>query len=230
MGNKLATLQKIPLFFGLSEASLSRLEALVRERALERDQLVIRQSEPGNSMFVILEGRVKVSLHGDDGKEVILSVLKAGDFFGEMSLLDGQPRSANVSTLEPTRLLVLERSALLQILKHEPEVGLTILAEMSRRLRVADQNIKSLALLDVYGRVARAIRVLCREEGKQAGTNVIIENRPTHQDLAARAGTSRETVSRIVGDLIRAGFITMDAKRLIVHDEFLHETEDHDSL
>lgn len=228
MGTTLETLQKIPLFAGLSDDNTRRLLTLVREKQVERDEQIIRQSDPGSSMFVILDGRVKVSLHGEDGKEVILTVLKTGDFFGEMSLLDGQPRSATVRSLESTRLLVLERTALLQILKHEPEVGLTILAEMSRRLRIADQNIKSLALLDVYGRVARALRMLCREEGVQAGTNVVIENRPTHQDLAARAGTSRETVSRIVGDLIRAGFITMDTRRLIVHNEFLSETDNPD--
>ncbi len=215
----------IPLFQNLDDKAAMAIAKVVQEKQIKRDETILRQSESGYSMFIILDGRVKVVLFGEDGKEVILSTLKTGDFFGEMSLLDGQTRSATIIATEDTRLLELQREGFLEALKLQPELGLAILGEMSRRLRIADQNIKSLALLDVYGRVARALRLLSRDEGTQAGMNIVIESRPTHQELAARAGTSRETVSRVIGDLIRAGFITMDGRRLIIHNEFLDEQE-----
>lgn len=218
--------RQVTVFEDLSDESIEVLAKVLERRSFRKDALILQQSEPGNSMFFIVEGRCKVALYGEDGKEVILSSLRAGDFFGEMSLLDGQPRSASVIATEDTELFELHREGFLQAMHLQSELVIRILLVMSRRLRVADQNIKSLALLDVYGRVARALRVLSREEGSQAGSNVIIEKRPSHQDLAAMAGTSRETVSRVLGDLIRAGFISMDGKRLIIHDEFLEDSED----
>lgn len=219
--------RQVPIFADMSSESVGILAKILKRRSFPKDALMIQQAETGNSMFFIANGKVKVVMFGEDGREVILSSLRDGDFFGEMSLIDGQPRSASVVATEDTTLFELPRDGFLQALRLQSELMVKIMLEMSRRLRVADQNIKSLALLDVYGRVARALRILCRDEGQQAGSNVIIEKRPPHQDLAAMAGTSRETVSRVLGDLIRAGFLSLDGKRLIVHDEFL---EDSDSL
>lgn len=215
------TLRDLGFFQDIEEAALREIAQITSLQTVERDEMIVRQNDPGDCMYIIASGRVKVVLFGDDGKEVHLATLRQGDFFGEMSLLDANPRSATVIATETVDLIILKRESLLESLRSIPEIALHILSEMSRRLRIADQNIQSLALLDVYGRVARSILILIRQDGIQAGSNVIIEQRPTHQELAAMASASRETVSRIMADLVRAGLITIDGHRLIVHDAFL---------
>lgn len=205
---------------------MDKLVGLSDERTYAKDEIILQQDEPGDALFLILEGRVKVVLYGEDGKEVILSTLKDGDFFGEMALLDGGPRSASVVALESSRLVRLRRRSFMDFLREHPDMALRLLEELSHRLRTADGKIGSLALMDVYGRVARALRDLAASEGKQAGRNVVIERRPTQQDLAAMVGTSRETVSRVLSDFARSGFLTLDGKRLILHDQFNEELRD----
>lgn len=221
MKSKREILKNIALFANWSEEELGKLVDLADERTYGRDEVILQQDEPGDALYVILGGRVKVVLYGEDGKEVILSTLRDGDFFGEMALLDGGPRSASVVALEESRLVRLRRRPFLDFLRAHPDMALKILEELSQRLRLADGKIGSLALLDVYGRVAGALRELARTEGVQAGRNVVIERRPTQQELAAMVGTSRETVSRVLNDFARSGFLTLDGKRLILHDEFV---------
>jgi len=222
---KRESLAGVALFANLDENGLTQLAQVADEKTFARDSVILQQEAPGNALFVIVQGRVKVVLYGEDGREVILSTLHDGEFFGEMSLLDGKPRSASVVAVEPTVLLRLRRDAFQALLRKNPDIALKILEALSLRLRSADSRIGSLALLDVYGRVARALRELVQREGKAAGSNVILERRPTHQDLAAMAGTSRETVSRVLGDFVRSGLVTLDGRRMILHDEFLDSTE-----
>lgn len=218
-----AAFTQASLFTTLSDDDVERLLKIAEERHAERDEFILHQNEPGDALYVIISGRVKVVLYGEDGKEVILSTLRAGDFFGEMALIDGRPRSASVVAVEPTHLVRLRRAPFLAFLREYPEMSLRMLEALSLRLRMADGKIGSLTLMDVYGRVARVLRELAMQEGKQAGSNVIIGHRPTHQELAAMAGTSRETVSRVLNDFARSGLMTIDGKRLILHDEFLDE-------
>jgi CRP/FNR family transcriptional regulator, cyclic AMP receptor protein len=209
-------LQRVNIFDNLPEGELETLSECLIRRTYLRDNTIVSQSDPGDSMFIIEQGRVKVVLYGEGGREVILTVFRDGDFFGEMSLLDGQSRSANVIAMEDSHLLILERGAFLSHLRAHPQTALNILAVMSQRLRRADEIIGNLALLDVYGRLGRLLQDMAQREGKPAPGGVIIAQRPTHQELASMIGTSRETVSRVLSDFQRQGLIATEGKSLFI--------------
>ncbi len=217
--NSRELIKKIAIFSDLSEPDVDRLSALLQEVLYSKDEIILHKEDPGDSLFIIRQGRVKVVLYGDDGREVILSILKEGDFFGEMSLLDGEPRSASVVSMEEADLYILKRDDFLQTLMERPGMALRILVELSRRLRVADEKIGSLALLDVYGRIAGALLQIARTEGKVDGDRIIIDERPTQQDIASMAGASRETVSRVLNDLVKSGLISMEGKKVIINKD-----------
>jgi CRP-like cAMP-binding protein len=188
-----------------------------------RDTLVFGQDDAGDAMFIIAKGRVKVVLYGESGKEVTLSVFKQGDFFGEMSLLDDLPRSANVVTLEPASLLILKREAFRRHLQENPTTAFNVMAELCRRLRKADEIISNLALLDVYGRVARVLMQLAETDGEPVEGGILIRKRPTQQDIASMVSTSRETVSRALSEFQRRGLLEMDGKKIVLHPQFYRE-------
>ncbi|MBI5495434.1 MAG: Crp/Fnr family transcriptional regulator [Deltaproteobacteria bacterium] len=220
MANHRELLRKVSIFAALSDKELDVLAAGTVERSFEKDALIVGAEDPGDALFIIGAGKVKVVLYGESGREVILSVLKEGDFFGEMSLLDNQPRSANVRAIEPTRALVLSRDAFHQVLRGGPQMAIPILAELSRRLRRADESIGNLALLDVYGRVARFLLDLGKHDGVQREDGLEIRERPTQQHIAAMVGTSRETVSRALNEFQRRGLIEMDGKYILLKPGF----------
>ncbi len=214
---KAQLLEKVSIFTQLSPAEINDLVFLISVKEYPKDTPVLHQMDPGDSMFIIASGKVKVSRYGEDGREIILSTLGPGEFFGEMSLLDSEPRSADVTTKEDSVLLVLKRDDLLGHLKKFPSVAIGVLVEMSRRLRRADEKIGNLALLDVYGRVARVLLDISETEGVVTENGIVIENRPTHQEIAAMIGTSRETVSRVLSDLAKDGYLTIQGKRIVIH-------------
>jgi CRP-like cAMP-binding protein len=222
-GTFLELLRETPLFSTTPEETLSWLSRQAVTRSYEPNQAIVYQNEPGNAFYIILAGRVKVVLRGEEGKEVILTTLGRGEFFGEMAVVDGLPRSASVIAIEPTKLLIITREVFLTLIQRTPELALSFIRELSRRLRLADAKIESLALLDVYGRVARVLREIGEKEGRKEGNEIIIEKRPTQTEIAAMAGTSRETVSRILSDFIRSGYISIEGKKLILHEP--HETK-----
>jgi len=213
----IALLKEIPIFSDLNEEEIKEIFNISSIKKFEKNDVVLLQHEPGDSLFILLQGKVKVVLFSKDGKEVILSTLSRGDYFGEMSLLDGKPRSASVIASEDSEFIILKREKFIKLIKNYPNIALKLLSEFSRRLRTADKKISSLALMDVYGRVARAIMELAEKDGIKEGNNYIIE-RPTHQNLANMAGTSRETVSRVLRDFIQSGYISIEGKNLIIHD------------
>ncbi|HUL59129.1 MAG TPA: Crp/Fnr family transcriptional regulator [Anaeromyxobacteraceae bacterium] len=215
-------LRNVSIFADLDPASLSALEARAEARAFEPGALVVSEEDPGDALFVLAAGKVKVVLYGDSGREIILSIFKTpGDFFGEMSLLDDEPRSANVVAAERSTLLVLSRDAFRAHIAAQPRTALRVLAELSRRLRRADGIIGNLALLDVYGRLAGKLRELAEAEGEETEEGLLVRQRPTQAEIAATIGTSRETVSRALSELVRRGDIAMSGKRLLVRRTFL---------
>lgn len=220
MNNHRELLRKVSIFSGMTDKDLDLLAAGTVERIFEKDALIVGAEDPGDALFVVAAGKVKVVLYGESGREVILSVLKDGDFFGEMSLLDNQPRSANVRAIEPTRALVLSRDVFHQTLQRAPQVAIAVLGEMSRRLRRADESIGNLALLDVYGRVARFLLDLAKHDGLAREDGTEIRERPTQQHIAAMVGTSRETVSRALNEFQRRGLIEMDGKTILLKPGF----------
>lgn len=214
----------VSLFADLEPAALASLERAAELRDFPEGAIVVSQEDAGESLFVLVRGRVKVVLYGESGREVILSIFKQpGDFFGEMALLDDEPRSATVIAAERSRLLVLSRAAFQEHIAAHPRTALRVLTELSRRLRRADEVIGNLALLDVYGRLAGKLRELAAAEGEEREDGILIRKRPTQAEIAAMIGTSRETVSRALSELARRGFLEMSGKKLLLRRAFLSE-------
>ena len=177
-------------------------------------------------MFLDLRRNLTLSpiVTGVDGRETILSFLERGDFFGEMSLIDGEPRSASVRTVSDSQLMIIYRDAFLSLIKQYPELAMSLLSEMSKRLRKANKQIGSLSTMSVSGRVAGTLLNLMEERGVRIHTDngkmvTVIHNRPTQQQLADMSGTTRETVSRISSILVKAGAIAITGKDIVIFDE-----------
>lgn len=213
-------LQSVPIFSDLDDAGIETLSRVVARKVYPKDGVVFFENESGDSLFMILSGRVKVTILGDDGREIILTVLGPGDFFGEMSLLDNEPRSATAIVTEETELVSLQRADFESVLADNKEIALGLIRVLTQRLRRADQQIETLALLDVYGRVARLIVDLAREEGRRLKDGRVAFRRVTHQEIANRIGTTRETVTRILKDLERAGRIKVEGKEIVVPADY----------
>ncbi len=209
----LQALKAIPLFRTLSEGDLSALAGLLRERRYPRGSIVLAQGDPGDSLFLIAEGQAKVAVLAEDGREVILSVLGPGGVFGEMSLLDDEPRSAHVIAMTDAVLLQLRREDFRSRLRASPELAVALLAELSRRLRRADETIAGLALLDVNGRIATLLLDLAREEG-----GLRISRKLTHATIGQMVGASRETVSRTMRSLVVRGVISVTRREILLRD------------
>jgi len=207
------TLRRVPLFAQLGDDDLARVAAMARERPYPRNSVIVFEDDPGDALFVVAQGQVKVVLVGEDGREVILAVLGPGDFFGELALIDDEPRSAHVIAMDDAQLLVLRRDDFHQALESHPRLALALLRTLSRRLRHADDQIGSLVLLDVFGRVARLLLDLA--EKSSDGTMI---RRVRHATLAQMIGSSRETVSRTLRELAERGLIEVSPRGIRVAD------------
>ena len=159
-------LKYIPLFSELSDDDLREIVKLAVRQVYKKDNMILIEEEIGSTMFIILDGRVKISRISDDGREVILSILSEGDFFGEMSILDGQNRSANVVTLEDSKIMVIRREDFLQMLHDYPQIAINLLKELAQRLRRSDAQIKSLSLQNATGKVASTLLRIADDSGK----------------------------------------------------------------
>jgi CRP/FNR family transcriptional regulator, cyclic AMP receptor protein len=199
----------VPLFNGLDRTELENFAELTRERSYPKGSVILFENDPGDSLFIVRSGRVKVVLIGEDGREVILGVLGIGQHFGEQALIDEQPRSAHVIAMEDANLIVLRREDFRKRVEQSPTVAWMLLTELSRRLRRADDKIGGLVLLDVPGRIARLLLDLSEESGTD-----LIEKSLTHQTIAQMIGASRETVSRAMKDFQDAGWITVERRRI----------------
>jgi CRP-like cAMP-binding protein len=216
-------LKKVSLFQNVEDSELTKVANLLSPRECPKDTHIVTQDEPGDAMFIIAKGRVKVVLYGDNGREVILTLLKAGEFFGEMALLDDLPRSANVIAHEDSQVLVLKRDQFAEHIKNSPTTALNVMAELSRRLRRADEIIGNLATLDVYGRVAHIMIDLAKKDGEEVEEGILIRERPTQQDIASMIGTSRETVSRVLSEFQKRGFVEMRGREILLSRKFAGE-------
>jgi CRP/FNR family transcriptional regulator, cyclic AMP receptor protein len=212
-------LKDVPVFAGLDPDDFARLALLLTEKHYPKDAVVVSASDPGDALFIIVDGDAKVSLWSDNGREIILSTLQTGAFFGEMALIDGEARSANVTVTRDAHMLRLARKDFLGILRRYPSITINVMTEMCVRLRRADESIGNLALLDVYGRVARFLMELGEEDGESSDEGIVLRKVPTQQHIASRIGTSRETVSRALSEFQRRGLIEQRGKGLLVRDE-----------
>lgn len=217
-------LRNVSIFADLDPDAVAALERLAEVKDYAPDAVIVSQEERGDALYVLASGKVKVVLYGDSGREIILSIFKTpGDFFGEMSLLDNEPRSATVISDGRSRLLVLSRRDFEAHIEKHPRTALRVLQEVSRRLRRADAVIGNLALLDVYGRLAGKLREMAATDGEETDEGVLVRQRPTQAEIAAMIGTSRETVSRALSEFARRGWLAMSGKRLLLRRAFLAE-------
>ena len=206
-------LRKVPLFQNLPEADLTAFAELCRERSYPKGSVIVFEDDPGDALYLVAAGQVKVVLIAEDGREVILSVLGEGSFFGEMAVLDDEPRSAHVIAMEDSNLLVLRREDFQAQLRRSPDVAISLLKEISQRLRRADEKIGSLVLLDVNGRVAHLLLRMADDEGGDRITRKL-----THHTIAQMIGSSRETVSRTMRNLVERGVIQVTRKDITLKD------------
>ena len=208
-------LKSVPLFSAFSDSQLGQLLTCVQHRSYPRNAFILRAGEETDALYLMLSGRVKVLIPDEEGHEVILSMMGPQEFFGEMGLLDDLTRSASVETLEPCEMLRLSRAGFTNILKDNFELAMLIIRNLVRRLRDADRKIESLALIDVYGRVAR----LLIDMAKNVDGKWVVEHAPPKQEIARMIGASREMVSRVVKDLHQKGLIRADKRRIHVLDK-----------
>jgi CRP-like cAMP-binding protein len=213
-------LRTVPIFSDLTDQDIASLGRLSILKHYPKDTVIFFENEEGDFFFMILDGRIKVTILGDDGREVILSLLGPGDFFGEMALLDNEPRSATAIAVEDSELLSLHRTDFQSVLADNKSITVGLIKVLTSRLRKANHQISTLALLDVYGRVARVIVDMAREEGRRLKDGRIAFRRATHQEIANRIGTTRETVTRMLKDLERQGLIHVEGKEMVVQPDF----------
>jgi CRP-like cAMP-binding protein len=213
-----AVLSSNPLFAGLDGFYLKDLANVGEVRQWPKDSQIILEGDYGDAVYFILSGRAKVTLYGEEGREIVLSVLSDGDMFGEMALLDDKPRSANVESIYELRCFVVERDEFLNYLKSHHKIYTKLLAYFTSRLREATRKIGGLALLDVCGRIAHTLLGMSKEKGEDTGGVIAVE-RPTHEELAALIGSSREVVSRALKKMTTEGYIKIEKDKIILYLE-----------
>jgi CRP/FNR family transcriptional regulator, cyclic AMP receptor protein len=206
-----ATPPKIPAVTALPEDTLQALFGYAGVTDFPKNTIIINEGERTDSVYLIRSGRVKVFLRGEDGKKVDINMLEPGDFFGEMALDHGL-RSASVMTVGPAQLSIIPQSVFSKFVIGNPDFAMRVILKLILRARGLLKNVKSLALLDVYGRVARTLLELATRDNDR----LVIREKLSAQDIAHRIGTSRESVSRILRDLIERGYILMDGKSMTI--------------
>jgi CRP/FNR family cyclic AMP-dependent transcriptional regulator len=212
------SLRAIPLFSGVSPADLASIASRLIERRYPKNATIVEEGLAGDYMYVIRQGRVKVTKASEDGREKIMDFLERGAFFGEMSLLDQAPRSASVKTLEPSVLLALSRRDFLDLLRTSSDLALAVIQELTRRLREADVQASSISFLRVQERTRGLLERMARPEQQFGGRRVTPAL--THQQIADMIGTSRETVTRAIKELKTDGWLEQEGKRYVIpHDE-----------
>ena len=219
---KIDILKMVPIFLGLSEKSLNDVAQKMVTRSYKKGQYIIAEDDEGQSSYFITEGSVKITRTSDEGREVILAMQGVGDFFGEMAMLDDEPRSANIVAISACTVLTLNGADFFGILESYPKVAINLLKELAVRIRKSDKQIEGLSLSDAEKRIAMTIIRISEELGSIHHGEVLVKKMPVQQDMA---GTSRETVSRTINILEEEGFIKRSGKDLSVidYDRFKRE-------
>ncbi len=206
-------LRKIPLFSELDEDELQAVAGLITRQDIQKKNIVVQEGEPGEALYIILEGSVKISSYSAEGREIVLSLLGKGSFFGEMSLLDKQPRSATVTTMENAKFAQIRRSDIEPLLLKQPGIALKLLAEVVSRLRRTSQVLERISSMDVPHRLYAYLTDHCQRFGQREDDQWYTTVLPTHQLLADQLSTSRETVSRAISALKKEGILVQGEGR-----------------
>jgi CRP/FNR family transcriptional regulator, cyclic AMP receptor protein len=213
-GVSITVLRALPVFEMLDDESLKPLMRVATLRHIPRNTFVLHAGDRTDNIYFVLSGALKVQLSDEEGREVILSMLGPGEMFGEMGVLDDHPRSATVLAVESSDVVVIGKEDFRRCMVDNPDVALFIMRSLTKRLRLADRHIESLALLDVYGRVAR----LLLEAAETVDGRKVVTHKVTKQDIAKMIGASREMVSRVMRDLLAQGLIREEDGQLILID------------
>jgi CRP/FNR family transcriptional regulator, cyclic AMP receptor protein len=209
-------LRQVTLFAELPDDRLQELGQMVRRRTYHRGETIFHKGDPGNGLYLITNGQVKVLLPSETGEEAVLAVLEPGDFFGELALFDGLPRSATVVAVTNAEMLILHRDDFLSFVARNPEVTVALFAVLSRRLRATDELIEDAIFLDVPGRLAKRLLDLADRHGRKTDLGVEIDLKLTQQDLAAMVGATRESVNKHLGWMRDHRLIQLDRQRIVL--------------
>ena len=209
----MSILSSVELFTGLSDAELAALEDSSVSRSYPKNTVIINESDVADSLYVIEAGKVKVYCSDKNGKEFIMNTMHEGEYFGELALLDDDKRSASVRTMEKCTFRIIYKQDFHRVVDQHPNMAKTLLKNLTRRVRTLTDNVKSLALQDVYGRVTKVLNSLATERGEE----MYVEEKLTQQDIADRVGASREMVARILKDLTVGNYISFENRHIVIN-------------
>ncbi len=210
--------KKISIFENLSDDELTSLMEIVIYKEYPKNYTIVRHNDMGDAMFIILDGSVKVSLFSENGREVILDIIEKGGFFGEMSIIDKMPRSANIITMDKTQTIMIKRNDFMNLLVQYPNISINILKELVGRLRKADDIINSLSIHDVLGRISRFITKIFISNEVPLVNGAVVAFNFTHKDIAARVGTTRESVTRALNKMLEKHILSIEDKKLVIYN------------
>jgi CRP/FNR family transcriptional regulator/CRP/FNR family cyclic AMP-dependent transcriptional regulator len=215
--NDSSYLRQVDIFANLSEEDAQELMAVARKRSFRAGEVIFHRDDPGQVLYIIKEGKVKIALISPDGQEISLVVFGKGECFGDLALLDGEPRSADAIALDKVECYTLQRSDFQNAIMKHPTIAIQVLEVLSRRLRKTDQMVENLIFLDVYGRVAKKLLELANEHGVKVDDGTRIEVRLTQQELASMVGASRESVNKVMGYFTDKQYISTDKHKITIH-------------
>lgn len=209
--------KQVSIFADLPNEEIQALSSVTKRRTFRAGEVIFHRDDPGQVLYMIKDGKVKICIIGPDGQEVSLAVLGKGDYFGEFSLLDSLPRSTDAVALEKVECYTLQRSDFHNAILKNPKIAILVLEALTKRLRNTDQMVEDLIVLDVYGRVAKKLLELADAHGIKTEDGVRIDVRLTQQELASMVGASRESVNKVLGYFTDKNFISTDKHRITLH-------------
>lgn len=217
--NIISFFREVPLLCNLEEYELNQISAVAAIKEFDKNKIIFYEQDKGNSLYIIALGQVKIVVNSNDGREHILGFLKDKDFFGEISLLDGEPRSTTVISLEKVKVIIINREDFIKILRNNPDMTYKIILSICRKIRWTDRHVSNLAFLSAGGRVARTILELCENDNVIEDGQCTVNHKMTRQDFANIAGTSRETLTRVVMEMQGEGILTSYRNKIVIHDK-----------
>jgi len=209
-----SVLSHVPIFQGLSDDVIDAIEERCSHRSIRKNTVILNEGDDSDALYIIKEGKVKAFLCDETGKELILNVHGPYEYFGELALIDNEKRSASVMTTEKSAFLVLHRDDFKALMDEYPELMHNLLSSLVSRVRSLTDNVKTLALLDVYGRVAKTLLSLAHNHDGCLS----IDEKLTQQDIADRVGASREMVAKIMKDLSVGGYISYNRRQIVINE------------
>jgi len=222
---KIAALKNVSIFSSLDDDSLAKIAEISFQKKFKKGEVIFRKDEPGNVLFILVLGSVKISIYDDKGNELILKILYADDFFGEMSLLDGFFRSATVTPLEKTKALTINRKNFSKLVRKFPKLALGMLAVMCRRQKMADDKLIKMVFFDAYKKVSVTLNKLASKLGRRENGVLQFDLPFSREELASMAGVKRETLTRVLKEFKFRGILKMERKKVTILEERILSAE-----